>query len=74
MGASERDLVAPEGVDEGSAASTTEDERTGSDGDVVGTLGHGEPVNPEQDAAPVDAETEDTRVPQPGQQYQVGEG
>lgn len=71
MAASERDLVAPEGVDEGSAASTTEDERSGSDGDVVGTPGVGVPDDPEQDAAPVPVEV--PAVPRPGQQQQVGE-
>lgn len=67
---SERDLVAPEGVDEGSAASTVEDERSGSGG-VLGAPGQGVPADPEQDAAPVPIDAPD--VPRPGQQQQVGE-
>jgi hypothetical protein len=70
---SERDLVAPEGVDEGSAASTVEGEQTGAR-DVVGPPGRGAPADPEQGAAPVPVDAPDLPdVPRTGQQQQVGE-
>jgi hypothetical protein len=71
--ASERDLVAPEGVDEGSAASTVEGEQTGAP-DVVGPRAQGAPPDPEQGAAPVPVESPDlAALPRTGQQQQVGE-
>ena len=75
----QRDLVSPEGVDEGSADSTVEGPDSGSD-DVGGTppQGRGTPVDPAQAAAPDDVETSESRAARAaqgtGQQYQVGEG
>lgn len=73
MTTSKRDLVAEEGVDEGSAASTVEG--PGAHGeDVVGLPPHGDPLDPEQHAAPKDVETPDTAsVPRTGQTLQLGE-
>ena len=95
------DLVAPEGVDDGSAAQTAEAEQPatapaaspgpraagvptpsttveGGGDDVLGEPPHGAPDDGEQDAAPVDMESAESRRARdergPGQQVQAGEG
>lgn len=77
------DLVADEGVDEGSADSTVESPASGAgaggaDGDLLGEPPHGAPVDDEQAAAPVDTETRQSRAARDaggtGQQLQEGEG
>lgn len=76
MSGDERDLVAPEGVDEGSAASSTEGD-SAPDVDAVGPSvapAPGGPRNDEQDAAPDPVETMESRRAHDGQQLQVGEG
>ncbi|MCU1674237.1 MAG: hypothetical protein JWN77_2350 [Frankiales bacterium] len=70
---SERDLVAEEGVDEGSAKMSSEGD-AGPDVDGVGPSAAGGPVNDEQDAAPDLVETPESRQAQHGQQLQAGEG
>jgi len=72
-------LVASEGVDEASAASTgesTQGESPVADG-VLGEPPHGAPADEAQAAGPVDMETEESREARedaPGQQLQEGEG
>ena len=73
MTGDERDLVAEEGVDQGSAASSTEGD-AGPDVDAVGPSVSSGPRNDEQDAAPDPVETLESRRAQHGQQQQVGEG
>jgi hypothetical protein len=84
------DLVSAEGVDEGSAASTTEDsssgatsteELTGVQNPVEKALGEprsSSPASESDPAPPVDMESDDSRTARdasgPGQQLQVGEG
>jgi hypothetical protein len=70
---SERDLVAEEGVDEGSAASSTEGD-SGPDVEAVGPSAHAAPTNDEQDAAPDPVETTESRRAHDGQQLEAGEG
>ena len=70
---SERDLVAEEGVDEGSAKMSAEGD-AGPDVDAVGPSAAGGPVNDEQDAAPDPVETLESRQAHQGQQLQAGEG
>ncbi len=72
-------LVSPEGVDEGSAASTVEERRpTTSQQDLVGEAPHGAPEGESDAAGPVDMESESSRQERalrgPGQQLQGGEG
>ena len=69
----EQDLVAPEGVDEGSAKASTEGD-SGPDLDAVGPSVAGGPRNDEQDAAPDPVETTESRRAHDGQQLQAGEG
>ena len=73
MSGHERDLVAEEGVDQGSAASSTEGD-AGPDVDAVGPSVAAGPRNDEQDAAPDVVETDASRRAQEGQQLEVGEG
>jgi hypothetical protein len=74
MGEDERDLVASEGVDEGSADSVTEAASDDQASDTWGLRAVGTPENSEQQAAPelVVTGQEDPRGP--GQRQQVGEG
>ena len=66
------DLVAVEGVDEGSAASTAESPESGGD---PATRGLPDGPEAERAAPPVDTETEDTAAQRgPGQQLEAGEG
>jgi len=75
MTAPDEDLVEREGVDEGSAAVSTEgDAGPDPDVDVVGAPGHGGPVNDEQDAGPDPVETPESRRAHDGQQLAAGEG
>lgn len=72
-------LEPTEGVDEGSARSTVEGPQSGDTGqDVLGEPPHGAPADEAQAAAPVDAESEESRGARaeaaPGQQLQEGEG
>ena len=73
MSGDERDLVTDEGVDEGSAASSTEGD-SGPDVDAVGPSVAGGPRNDEQDAAPDPVETIESRRAHDGQQLEAGEG
>jgi hypothetical protein len=73
MSGPERDLVAEEGVDQGSAAMSGEGD-AGPDVDTVGPPAAGVPVNDEQDAAPDPVETLESRRAHDGQQLQAGEG
>jgi hypothetical protein len=74
------DLVAEEGVDEGSADSTQEGPSSGAGagGDLLGEPPHGAPVDDVQAAAPVDMESAESRAARDatgtGQQVQEGEG
>jgi hypothetical protein len=72
------DLVAEEGVDEGSADSAVESPASGSGGDLLGEPPHGAPVDDAQAADPVDMETGQSRAARDaggtGQQLQEGEG
>lgn len=71
------DLVAEEGVDEGSAASAVEGADS-SGGDVLGEPPHGAPQTEQDAAGPVDMESEQSRSAReaagPGQQLGQGEG
>ena len=73
MTGDERNLVAEEGVDQGSAAASTEGD-AGPDIDAVGPSAGAGPRNDEQNAAPDPVETIESRRAQEGQQSQVGEG
>ena len=73
MSERERDLVAEEGVDEGSAKMSTEGD-AGPDLDAVGPSAAGAARNDEQDAAPEPVETPESRRATEGQQLEVGEG
>ena len=70
-------LVAPEGVDEGSAASTAEGPASGSDGDLVGADAQ-VPETESTPRPPDDMESEESRAARDaagtGQQLQAGEG
>jgi len=75
MTAPDEDLMISEGVDEKSAAMSTEgDAGPDPDADVVGAPGHGGPVNDEQDAGPDPVETPESRRAHDGQQLAAGEG
>jgi hypothetical protein len=74
MGADERDLVAKEGVDEGSSTSGTEAASDDKASDVFGMRAAGTPENGEQNAAPELVLTGEQEPPSPGQRQQVGEG
>jgi hypothetical protein len=65
------DLTTDEGVDEGSAASSGEDDAAEAP-DVVGAPAHGEPTSEADAAPPVDDGPDDPRGP--GQQLAAGEG
>ncbi len=71
-------LVPSEGVDEGSAASTAEEGPDRADDSVLGEPPRGAPADEAQAAAPVDAESAQSREARdaqgPGQQVQAGEG
>jgi hypothetical protein len=72
-------LVAPEGVDEGSAASTAESAGTGGEpSGVLGPSPRGGPEGEDTPRPPDDVETEQTRDERaaagPGQQVEAGEG
>ncbi len=68
-------LVAPEGVDEGSAASTAENAAGHDDAGTVGGRGPGGPPDPAQPAPPDEPSTDDVEPGGgPGQEYSVGEG
>ena len=75
---SEQDsLVAPEGVDEGSADSTAEGPDSGERDGLLGEPPRGAPADDAQAAGPVDMEGEQSRAAReqaPGQQLQEGEG
>jgi len=73
MSERERDLVAEEGVDQGSAKMSSEGD-AGPDLDAVGPSVAGGPRNDEQDAAPDPVATPDSERARHGQQLQVGEG
>jgi len=73
MSERERDLVAEEGVDEGSAKMSTEGD-AGPDLDAVGPSAAGGPRGGEQDAAPDPVRTPESERAEHGQQLQVGEG
>jgi hypothetical protein len=73
MSERERDLVAEEGVDQGSAKMSTEGD-AGPDLDAVGPSAAGAPVNDEQDAAPDEVSTPESARAHNGQQLEVGEG
>lgn len=76
----EPDLVTSEGVDEGSAAGTTEglDDRAAAGDGVLGEPPRGAPVDAVEQAAPDDMESEQSRAARDaagtGQQLQEGEG
>lgn len=70
MSERERDLVAGEGVDEGSAAATDEAAGLGH-GDVEGP--HVRP-HPDHDAGPVPVDTPESVRAREGQQLAAGEG
>jgi hypothetical protein len=74
MSGDERDLVAGEGVDEGSADTTTEASSDEKASDVYGMRGLGVPDNSEQQAAPELVLTGQDEPSGPGQRQQVGEG
>lgn len=74
MSDNEKDLVAGEGVDEGSADTTTEASSDEKASDVYGMRGLGTPKNSEQQAAPELVLTGQEEPPGPGQRQQVGEG
>jgi hypothetical protein len=74
MSGDERDLVAGEGVDEGSSETTTEASSDEKASDVYGMRGLGTPKNSEQQAAPELVLTGEEEPPGPGQRQQVGEG
>ena len=73
MTAPDEDLVADEGVDEGSAAMSTEGD-AGSEPDVVGPGTRGKPDLPQQEPGPDPVETPASRRAHEGQQLQEGEG
>jgi hypothetical protein len=68
----DEDLVTTEGVDEGSADTTTEGPSDDQASDVSGMRGPGEPKNSEQQAAPELVGTGQEPAG-PGQEQQVGE-
>jgi hypothetical protein len=76
MGSTDRgDLVAEEGVDEGSADSTRESRRT--PGDVTGAPPRGAPAGEADPAGPVPTSAPDVdraEAQQPGQELEEGEG
>ena len=74
MSERDKDLVTDEGVDEGSADTTTEAASHEKASDVYGMRGLGVPKNSEQQAAPELVLTGQEEPPSPGQQQQVGEG
>ena len=73
-------LVPSEGVDEGSAAGTTEgpDDAAAGDADLLGEAPRGAPADEAQAAAPDDWEDAETRAARDerstGQEYATGEG
>jgi hypothetical protein len=72
MSERDKDLVAGEGVDEGSADTTTEAASDDKASDVYGIRGLGVPKNSEQQAAPELVVTGQEPAG-PGQEQQVGE-
>jgi hypothetical protein len=74
MGADERDLVASEGVDEGSRESVAEAAGHGKASDTLGVRAAGTPENGEQQAAPELVVTGEEEPAGPGQRNEVGEG
>ena len=73
MTAPDEDLVTDEGVDEGSAAMSTEGD-AGPDPDVLGAGTQGEPDRPQQESGPDPVETPASRQAHEGQQLAQGEG
>jgi hypothetical protein len=77
MNGPERDLVAEEGVDEGSADSVVEGERSGAGG-VLGQPARSPAPSGPGDGPPEEVETEESRAARvargTGQQLQEGEG
>ncbi len=73
MTAPDEDLVTDEGVDEGSAAMSSEGD-AGPDPDVMGPAAQGEPDRPQQESGPDPVETLESRRAHDGQQLAQGEG
>lgn len=73
MTAPDGDLVSEEGVDQGSAAMSTEGD-AGPDLDAVGTGTQGGPDTEEQPAGPDPVDTLASRRAKEGQQLAAGEG
>jgi hypothetical protein len=71
MTGDERDLVAGEGVDEGSSDTTTEASSDDKASDVYGMRGLGVPENSEQQAAPELVLTGQEEPPGPGQRNEA---
>jgi len=74
MSGDEKDLVADEGVDEGSKDSVVESASHDMGSDLLGAPAAGAPANGEQQAAPEPLPTGRDEPPGPGQRQQVGEG
>ncbi len=73
MSEPDEDLVTDEGVDEGSAAMSSEGD-AGPSGDVLGPDPAGSPTPPQQEPGPDPVETIESRRAHDGQQLEVGEG